>query len=255
VNGLVEAGYKEVTLLGQNVDSYRWDNAGETVSFARLLESVAAVSPALRVRFSTSHPKDMSDEVLYMMAAHPNICKNIHLPAQSGSTRVLELMRRRYTREWYLSRIEAVRRILPDCSISTDLIAGFSAETEADHAETLSLMRQAQFDYAFMFKYSVRPNTLAAKQLTDDVPEEVKSRRLQEIIDLQGQLSAEGKQRFVGQVTEVLAENLSKKSKDELSGRNSQNMVVVFPKKRYATGDYVQVRITGCTPATLLGDA
>ncbi|MDR0815411.1 MAG: tRNA (N6-isopentenyl adenosine(37)-C2)-methylthiotransferase MiaB [Bacteroidales bacterium] len=254
VTGLVAAGYKEVTLLGQNVDSYRWDNTGETISFARLLEEVAAVSPALRVRFATSHPKDMNDEVLHVMAAHPNICKSIHLPAQSGSTRILELMRRRYTREWYLSRIDAIRRILPDCAISTDLIAGFCTETEDDHRDSLSLMHQALFDYAFMFKYSVRPNTPAARKMTDDVPEEVKSRRLQEIIDLQGQLSAQSKQRFVGQTIEVLAESISKKSPDKLSGRTSQNMVVVFPKKHYHTGDYVQVHITECTPATLLGE-
>ena len=197
VTGLVEAGYKEVTLLGQNVDSYRWDSAAETISFARLLEDVAAVSPALRVRFATSHPKDMNDEVLHVMAAHPNICKSIHLPAQSGSTRILELMRRRYTREWYLSRIEAIRRILPDCAISTDLIAGFCTETEDDHRDSLSLMRQALFDYAFMFKYSVRPTTPAARKMTDDVPEDIKSRRLQEIIDLQELLSAQSKQRFI----------------------------------------------------------
>ncbi|GHT24308.1 tRNA-2-methylthio-N(6)-dimethylallyladenosine synthase [Bacteroidia bacterium] len=254
VTGLVEAGYKEVTLLGQNVDSYRWDIADKTISFARLLEDVAAVSPALRVRFATSHPKDMNDELLHVMAAHPNICKSIHLPAQSGSTRILELMRRRYTREWYLSRIEAIRRILPDCTISTDLIAGFCTETEDDHRDSLSLMQQALFDYAFMFKYSVRPNTPAARKMTDDVPEEIKSRRLQEIIDLQGLLSAQSKQRCIGQTVEVLAESISKKSPDKLSGRSSQNMVAVFPKKHYAPGDYVQVLITECTPATLLGE-
>ncbi|MDR2848432.1 MAG: tRNA (N6-isopentenyl adenosine(37)-C2)-methylthiotransferase MiaB [Bacteroidales bacterium] len=254
VTDLVTAGYKEVTLLGQNVDSYRWDNTGKITSFAQLLEDVAAVSPALRVRFATSHPKDMNDEVLHVMAAHPNICKSIHLPAQSGSTRILELMRRRYTREWYMSRIDAIRQILPDCAISTDLIAGFCTETEDDHRDSLSLMQQALFDYAFMFKYSVRPNTPAARKMTDDVPEEVKSRRLQEIIDLQGQLSAQSKQRFIGQTIEVLAESVSKKSPDKLSGRSSQNMVVVFPKKHYAPGDYVQVHITACTPATLLGE-
>ncbi|MDR3094208.1 MAG: tRNA (N6-isopentenyl adenosine(37)-C2)-methylthiotransferase MiaB [Bacteroidales bacterium] len=255
VTALVEAGYKEVTLLGQNVDSYRRDSADETISFARLLEDVAAVSPALRVRFATSHPKDMTDEVLHVMATCHNICKSIHLPAQSGSTRILELMRRRYTREWYLSRIEAIRRILPSCAISTDLIAGFCTETEDDHRESLSLMQQALFDYAFMFKYSVRPNTPAARKMKDDVPEEVKSRRLQEIIDLQGLLSAQSKQRFIGHTVEVLAENISKKSPDQLSGRSSQNMVVVFPKKHYAPGDYVQVHIIECTPATLLGEA
>ncbi|MDR1865120.1 MAG: tRNA (N6-isopentenyl adenosine(37)-C2)-methylthiotransferase MiaB [Bacteroidales bacterium] len=253
VAALVEAGYKEVTLLGQNVDSYRQQTGEETVSFARLLASVAAVSPDLRVRFSTSHPKDMTDDVLHVMAAHRNICKSIHLPAQSGSSRILELMRRRYTRRWYLQRIEAIRRILPECSISTDLIAGFCTETEADHQDTLSLMRQAQFDYAFMFKYSVRPGTPAARTMEDDVPEAVKARRLQEIIDLQGQLSAESKQRCIGSTDEVLAESISKKSTEELSGRNSRNMVVVFPKGNHAPGDYVRVRITGCTPATLRG--
>ena len=247
-------GYKEVTLLGQNVDSYRWKTEESGVTgFAGLLEAVAGVSPDMRVRFSTSHPKDMSDEVLHVMAAHHNICKSIHLPAQSGSTRILQLMRRGYTREWYLSRIDAIRRIMPDCSISTDLIAGFCTETDDDHRDTLLLMEQAQFDYAFMFKYSVRPNTLAARKMCDDVPEKVKTRRLQEIINLQGRLSAESKQRSVGKTYEVLAESISKKSSAELSGRNSQNMVVVFPKENHAPGNYVQVQITNCTPATLIG--
>ena len=254
VNELVAMGYKEVTLLGQNVDSYRWKkDDGGIIGFAGLLEAVAGVSPDMRVRFSTSHPKDMTDEVLLVMASHHNICKSIHLPAQSGSTRILKLMRRGYTREWYLSRIEAIRRIMPDCSISTDLIAGFCTETEDDHRDTLSLMEQVRFDYAFMFKYSVRPNTLAARKMTDDVPEKVKTRRLQEIIRLQGQLSAESKQHSVGQTYEVLAESVSKKSTVELSGRNSQNMVVVFSKENHVPGDYVQVQITGCTPATLIG--
>jgi len=254
VGELSAMGYKEVTLLGQNVDSYRWktENGNET-GFAGLLEAVAGVSANMRVRFSTSHPKDMSDEVLHVMAAHRNICKSIHLPAQSGSTRILELMRRGYTREWYLNRIEAIRRIMPDCTISTDLIAGFCTETEEDHHDTLSLMEQAQFDYAFMFKYSVRPNTLAARKMTDDVPDKIKTRRLQEIIKIQGRLSAGSKQQSVGKTYEVLAESISKKSSAELSGRNSQNMVVVFPKGNYMSGDYVQVQITGCTPATLIG--
>ncbi|MDR1154568.1 MAG: tRNA (N6-isopentenyl adenosine(37)-C2)-methylthiotransferase MiaB [Bacteroidales bacterium] len=251
---LFEMGYREVTLLGQNVDSYRWKkDGGDATGFAGLLEAVAGVSPDMRVRFSTSHPKDMTDEVLHVMAAHHNICKSIHLPVQSGSTRMLELMRRSYTREWYLDRIEAVRRIMPACSISTDLIAGFCTETEEDHHDTLSLMEQVQFDDAFMFKYSVRPNTLAARKMTDDVPEKVKIRRLQEIISLQGRLSAESKQRSTGRIHEVLAESVSKKSATELSGRNSQNMVVVFPKGNYKPGDYVQVCVTGCTPATLIG--
>jgi len=254
VDELVAMDYKEVTLLGQNVDSYRWETEdGNVAGFSQLLETVANVSPDMRVRFSTSHPKDMTDEVLHVMAAHHNICKSIHLPAQSGSTRILELMRRGYSREWYLNRIEAIKRIMPECSISTDLIAGFCTETEDDHRDTLSLMEQVQFDYAFMFKYSERPNTLAARKMTDDVPEKVKTRRLQEIIQLQGQLSAVSKQRCVGQTYEVLAESVSKKSTAELSGRNSQNMVVVFPKGNYSPGDYVQVQITGCTPATLIG--
>ena len=254
VNELIAMGYREVTLLGQNVDSYRWKKEnGSEMGFPGLLEAVAGVSPDMRVRFSTSHPKDMTDEILHMMTAHHNICKSIHLPAQSGSTRILELMRRGYTLEWYLNRIEAIKRILPECSISTDLIAGFCSETEEDHLDTLSLMEQAQFDYAFMFKYSERPNTLAARKMIDDVPEKVKTRRLQEIIHLQGRLSAESKQRCIGKIYEVLAESVSKKSSAELSGRNSQNMVVVFPRKNYMPGDYVQVQITGCTPATLIG--
>ena len=254
VGELVVLGYREVTLLGQNVDSYRWKTEdGSVTGFAGLLEAVANVSPAMRVRFSTSHPKDMNDEVLHVMAAYPNICKSIHLPAQSGSNRILELMRRGYTREWYLNRLEAIRRIMPDCSISTDLIAGFCTETEEDHRDTLSLMEQAQFDFAFMFKYSVRPNTLAARKMTDDVPDKVKTRRLQEIINLQGRLSAESKQQCVGKIYQVLVESVSKKSTTELSGRNSQNMVVVFPKENHNTGEYVQVQIIGCTPATLIG--
>jgi tRNA-2-methylthio-N6-dimethylallyladenosine synthase len=254
VDELVAMGYKEVTLLGQNVDSYRWKKEdGSITGFSQLLEAVAQVSPDMRVRFSTSHPKDMTDEVLHVMAAHHNICKSIHLPAQSGSTRILELMRRSYTRDWYLNRIEAIKRIMPECTISTDFIAGFCTETEEDHRDTLLLMEQVQFDYAFMFKYSERPNTLAARKMTDDVPEKVKTRRLQEIIQLQGRLSAESKQRCVGRTYEVLAENVSKKSSAELSGRNSQNMVVVFPKERHTPGNCVQIRITGCTPATLIG--
>lgn len=254
VRELVDAGYKEVTLLGQNVDSYRWKQDGvDTVGFAELLHSVASVSPELRVRFSTSHPKDMSDEVLHVMASHHNICKSIHLPAQSGSTRILDVMRRGYTREWYLSRIEAIKRIMPECSISTDIITGFCTETDSDHLDTLSLMEQVHFDYAFMFKYSVRPNTLAARKMKDDVPEKVKTQRLREIIDLQGKLSDTSKKRSVGNTYEVLAESVSKKSAEQLAGRNSQNMVVVFPKNNYVPGDYVQVHITGCTPATLIG--
>ncbi len=254
VRELVDMGYKEVTLLGQNVDSYCWTGNDKNIDFARLLESVAGISPDLRVRFSTSHPKDMVDDVLHVMAAHHNICKSIHLPAQSGSTRILQLMKRNYTREWYLERIAAIKRIMPECSISTDIIAGFCTETEEDHQDTLSLMRQVNFDYAFMFKYSERPNTLAARKMKDGVPEEVKTRRLQEIIDLQNQLSAENKRLALGKQFEVLAEHISKKSDMQLSGRNSQNMVVIFPKGNYVPGDYVHVRISDCTPATLIGE-
>jgi len=215
---------------------------------------VALLNPKLRVRFSTSHPKDMSDEVLLTMANYSNICKSIHLPAQSGSSRVLELMKRRYTREWYLDRIAAIRRIIPDCAISTDIIAGFCDETEDDHQQTLSLMREVNYDFAFMFKYSERPGTYAAKHLSDNVPEKIKTRRLNEIIALQNELSAQNKQSDVGQVVEVLAEGTSKKSKHELFGRSSQNKVVVFPALDIKPGDYVKVRITGCTSATLIGE-
>ena len=255
IRELAEMGYKEVTLLGQNVDSYSWQSElGASIGFDRLLEAVADVSPSMRVRFSTSHPKDMSDDVLHVMARHHNICKNVHLPVQSGSTRILKLMQRGYTREWYLSRIEAIRQIIPDCSISTDIIAGFCTETENDHRATLSLMEVAQFDYAFMFKYSERPNTPAAKTMSDDVSEEIKTKRLQEIIDLQGRLSSASKKLCIGKNYEVLVEGVSKKSKLELYGRNSQNMVVVFSGGNHAPGDYVQTIITDCTQATLLGN-
>jgi len=255
VGELQSMGYKEVTLLGQNVDSYCWlSETGSTTNFANLLDAVAGVSPNMRIRFSTSHPKDMTDEVLHIMAAHHNICKSIHLPVQTGSTRLLELMRRGYTRQSYLNRIEAIKRILPNCTISTDFIAGFCTETEDDHRDTLSLMEQVQFDYAFMFKYSERPNTPAARKMKDDICEKTKTRRLQEIIDLQGKLSTESKQRCIGNIYEVLAESLSKKSTTELSGRNSQNMVVVFPKGNYKAGDYLQVKIKSCTQATLIGE-
>lgn len=254
VQELIDAGYKEVTLLGQNVNSYKWktDN-GQEVNFSSLLEMVARLNPKMRVRFSTSHPKDLSNEVLYTMAMYENICNHIHLPVQSGSTHMLKLMNRGYTREYYLSRVEAIRSILPDCAISTDLIAGFCSETEIDHDLTLSLMREVEFDFAFMFKYSERPDTAAARKYSDDVPEEVKSRRLTEIIELQGKLSEESKKRDLGKEFEVLIEGESKKSGDEFFGRTSQNKVVVFPRENYKIGDYVSVFITGCTPATLLG--
>jgi len=254
VEELLAEGYREVTLLGQNVDSFRWKQPdGHVVNFAELLELVAKVSPSLRVRFSTSHPKDLSNEVLYTMAMYENICNHIHLPVQSGSTRVLELMNRGYSREYYLERINAIREILPDCSISTDIIAGFCTETEQDHDQTLSMMSEVKYDFAYMFKYSVRPNTKAARKFEDDVPEEVKTRRLTEIIELQGKLAEESKLKDVGRCFEVLIEGESKKSSNEFFGRTSQNKVVVFPRENYKIGDYVFVEVTSCTPATLIG--
>lgn len=254
VEELLAEGYREVTLLGQNVDSFRWKQPdGHVVNFAELLELVAKVSPSLRVRFSTSHPKDLSNEVLYTMAMYENICNHIHLPVQSGSTRVLELMNRGYSREYYLERINAIREILPDCSISTDIITGFCTETELDHDQTLSMMSEVKYDFAYMFKYSVRPNTKAARKFEDDVPEEVKTRRLTEIIELQGKLAEESKIKDVGRCFEVLIEGESKKSSNEFFGRTSQNKVVVFPRESYKIGDYVFVEVTSCTPATLIG--
>lgn len=243
-------GYREVTLLGQNVNSYR---AGE-VDFPELLRRVASISPLLRVRFATSHPKDMSDRLLEVMAATPNICRAIHLPAQSGATSMLERMNRRYTREWYLGRVAAIRRLMPDCAITTDLIAGFSGETEEEHLQTLSLMREVGYDFAYMFKYSERPGTFAQKHLPDDVPDGVKSRRLQEIIALQNELGHASNLRDVGREFEVLVEGESRRDAKQLSGRTSQNKVVVFDRGTHRVGDYVRVRITGCTPATLFGE-
>ncbi len=254
VEDLYKKGYREVTLIGQNVDSYLWENENkDRVKFAQLLELTAKVNPRLRIRFSTSHPKDMSDEVLYTMAMYNNICNHIHLPAQSGSTRVLEQMKRGYTREWYLDRIEAIRRILPDCAVSTDIMCGFPGETEEDHLETLSLMEESTYDFAYMFKYSERPKTYAARHLKDDISEGTKTRRLTEIIDLQNKLSEKSKKADLGKVFEVLVEGISKKSSDHLFGRNSQNKVVVFPKHNFKVGDYVFVEITECTSATLIG--
>ena len=250
VRSLFANGYREVTLLGQNVNSYR---AGE-VGFPELIRRVADVSPLLRVRFATSHPKDMSDRLLETMASMPNICRAIHLPAQSGATSMLERMNRKYTREWYLDRIAAIRRYMPDCAITTDLIAGFSGETEEEHAATLSLMREVGYSWAFMFKYSERPGTFAQRNLPDDVPDEVKSRRLQEIIALQNDLSLESNRRDVGREFEVLVESESKRNSGQLSGRTSQNKVVVFDRGNHRIGDYVRVRVTGCTSATLLGE-
>ncbi|MEA3478720.1 MAG: tRNA (N6-isopentenyl adenosine(37)-C2)-methylthiotransferase MiaB [Bacteroidota bacterium] len=252
---LFEQGYREVTLLGQNVNSYHWENIGSMVNFATLLKQVALLNPRLRVRFATSHPKDLSDELLEVMAGHDNICKAIHLPVQSGSDRILERMNRSYTREWYLDRIAAIRNYMPDCAISTDIIAGFCTETEEDHQESISIMEEVAYDYAYMFKYSERPNTIAEKKYKDDVPENTKSQRLQEIIELQQRLSSESNQRDLGETFEVLVESPSKKSIHHLSGRNSQNKVIVFPKGDYKPGDYVNVKVLDCTSATLIGEA
>jgi tRNA-2-methylthio-N6-dimethylallyladenosine synthase len=254
---LFARGFKEVTLLGQNVDSYYWmDEANDrVVDFARLLEMVAGVDPSLRVRFSTSHPKDITDEVLYTMARYENICRYIHLPVQSGSTRILQLMNRTYTREWYMARIDRIQSILPDCGISTDVIAGFCTETEEDHRGTLSLMEYARYDMSYMFFYSERPGTLAARRYRDDVPEEVKKRRLDEIVRLQNRLSLEKNRQDVGKSFTVLIEGDSKKSAGDWRGRNSQNKMVVFPKtgSNLKKGDYVAVEIVDCTGATLIG--
>jgi tRNA-2-methylthio-N6-dimethylallyladenosine synthase len=250
---LFEKGYREVTLLGQNVDSFNWRNGSGIVGFPELLEKVAMIDPHLRVRFSTSHPKDISDDLLYMIARHKNICKHIHLPAQSGSSRILKLMNREYSREWYLDRIRAIHAIIPDCSLSTDMITGFCTETEEDHKESLSLMELVEFDFAYMFKYSERPGTSAARKLKDDVPESVKSERLSEMISLQNRLSVKSKKNDVGMVFDVLIEGFSKRSVDYLSGRTSQNKVVVFPGGDFKKGDYTRVLIERCTSATLIG--
>ncbi|WP_188813240.1 tRNA (N6-isopentenyl adenosine(37)-C2)-methylthiotransferase MiaB [Hymenobacter cavernae] len=254
---LVAAGYKEVTLLGQNVDSYKWasEDGTEQVNFAQLLEQVALVSPELRVRFSTSHPKDITDEVLYTMARYENICKYIHLPAQSGNSRILKLMNRTYDRPWYEERVRAIRRILgDDCAISTDMISGFCSETEEEHQDSLTLLDFAQYDMGYNFFYSERPGTLAARKLEDDIPLEVKKRRLQEVIDRQ-QLHARARYaRMVGRVHRVLVEGTSKRSQEHLSGRNSQNQVVIFPKGNFQKGDYVNVLATSTTGAALLGE-
>jgi tRNA-2-methylthio-N6-dimethylallyladenosine synthase len=259
---LYAAGYREVTLLGQNVDSYKWnvDAKGEVkdpdqpvVRFAELLERVAEVNPDLRIRFSTSHPKDMTDDVLHAMARHDNLCKYIHLPVQSGHSDVLKRMNRGYTREWYLDRIAAIRRILPDCAISTDIIAGFCSESAEEHAATLSLMDEVRYDMAYMFKYSERPRTLAERKFEDDIPEAVKGERLQEIIARQMQHGTERIAARVGKVYRVLIEGTSKKREDEYFGRTTHNAVVVFPKGDLLPGTYVNVRTTGHTPVTLLG--
>lgn len=248
-------GYKEITLLGQNVNSYKWHPAEERkpVRFRELLEMTAEAFPGMRIRFTTSHPKDMSDAILRIIADHPNICKHIHLPVQSGSSRILKLMNRKYDREWYLDRIRAIREIIPGCGISTDIFCGFSGETEEDHQLSLRLMEEVRFDMAFMFKYSERPGTYAHEHLPDDVPEAVKARRLEEIIHLQNKISHQKNKEDVGNTFEVLAEGVSKKSEQMLFGRSSQNKVVVFPAENTRKGDLVTVRITGCTQTTLIG--
>ena len=250
---LYERGFREVTLLGQNVNSYRASGEAE-VGFPELMASVAEVAPDLRVRFATSHPKDLSDELLRVMAAYPNICRAIHLPVQSGSNRMLKLMNRKYTAEWYLDRVEAIRRYLPDCSITTDIIAGFCSETEEDHQQTLDLFRRVRYDYAFMFKYSEREGTYAQRHLPDDIPDEVKTRRLNEIIALQGQIALENNRLEVGREYEVLIEGESHRSKEQLFGRNSQNKVIVFDRRDAQPGTYRRVRVGSCTAATLIGE-
>ena len=253
---LQEKGYKELTLLGQNVNSYRFQSSdGSIITFPTLLRMVARAVPGMRVRFTTSHPKDMSDETLQVIVEEPNVCRHIHLPVQSGSSRILKLMNRKYDREWYLERVDAIRRIIPDCGLSTDIFSGFHSETEEDHQQSLSLMEVCAYDAAFMFKYSERPGTHASKHLPDDIPEEVKIRRLNEIIALQNRLSAEANERCVGKTYEVLVEGVSKRSKDQLFGRTEQNRVVVFDRGEHRIGDFVNVRITECSSATLKGEA
>jgi tRNA-2-methylthio-N6-dimethylallyladenosine synthase len=273
VEQLVADGYKEVTLLGQNVDSYLWSADGslkgkaqinkaikagegvETVNFAQLLEKVAQVSPELRVRFSTSHPKDITDEVMHTMARYDNICNYIHLPAQAGNSRILELMNRGYTREWYLEKVRRIREILPDCAISTDIITGFCSESDEEFEETLSLMEQVRYEHAFMFAYSERPNTAAAKRMEDDVPEKVKKDRLRRVIELQLRVSKEKNQQDIGKTFSVLIESSSKRSEDDWAGRNDQNKMVIFPKNgNHQPGDYVRVRVNKASSATLIGE-
>ncbi|MBL7725015.1 MAG: tRNA (N6-isopentenyl adenosine(37)-C2)-methylthiotransferase MiaB [Chitinophagaceae bacterium] len=254
---LFENGYKEVTLLGQNVDSYYFvdEPNDRVVTFAKLMEEVAQISPLLRVRFSTSHPKDITDDVLHIMAKYENICDYIHLPVQSGSSRILQLMNRTYTREWYMAKVDRIRQIIPDCGISSDIITGFCTEEEMDHSDTISIMEYSRYDFSYMFFYSERPGTLAQRRYKDDIPEEVKKRRLQEIVEIQNKLSQESNKKDIGKTFTVLIEGDSKKNDKEWKGRNSQNKVIVFPKENYSlkNGDYVQVKVLDCTQATLLG--
>ena len=249
---LFDSGYRDITLLGQNVNSYAWM---QEYNFSKLIEKVAQINPLLRVRFATSHPKDLSDELIMTIAKHENICRSIHLPLQSGSTAVLERMNRGYSREFYMNRIETIRKHIPDCGLSTDLISGFCGETEEDHQQTLSLIEWAGYDLAYLFAYSERPNTFAADNLNDDVPEEVKSRRLSELIKVQREISHRNNKLDIGTITEVLVEGNSKRSDEQLSGRNSRNKVVVFPRMNFKVGDYVKVKILSCTTATLIGEA
>lgn len=266
---LEASGFKEITLLGQNVDSYLWFGGGpkkefsklsqeeqeRSVNFAGLLDLIATAVPGMRIRFSTSHPKDITDDVLYTMKRHGNVCNYIHLPAQSGNSRILELMNRTYDRDWYMGKVKRIREILPDCGISCDIITGFCTETEEEHADTLSLMEWAQFDFSYMYYYSERPGTLAARKYEDDVPEEVKKRRLSEIIDLQNRVSKAKNAARIGEISTVLVEGNSKKSEDDWMGRNDQNIVVIFPKEHYKKGDYVKVRIDRSTTTSLIGTA
>ena len=254
VRDLKAQGYKEITLLGQNVNSYLYETESSKTDFPRLLELVALEAPDIRIRFTTSHPKDMSDETLQVIAKYGNLCKSIHLPAQSGSSRILKAMNRKYTREWYLDRIRAIRAILPEAAISTDLFCGFSSETEEDHQETLSLIREVGFDSAFMFKYSERPGTYAAKNMPDNVPEDVKIRRLEEIIALQLEISLQQNKKDIGKTQEVLVEGFSKRSREKLFGKTSQNKVVIFNKEGHRVGDVVKVRIADASAATLFGE-
>ncbi len=255
VRDLAARGYKEVTLLGQNVNSYRFTSEdGEEVDFPRLLRLVAHAAGEMRVRFTTSHPKDMSDETLHVIAEEPNVCRHIHLPVQSGSDRILKLMNRKYTREWYLERVAAIRRIVPDCGLSTDIFVGYCSETEEDHQLSLSLMRECAYDSAFMFKYSERPGTYASRHLPDDIDEDTKIRRLNELIVLQNELSAESNQRQIGKVSRVLIEGVSKRSKEQLFGRTEQNRVVIFDRGSHRIGETVDVRITAASSATLKGE-
>lgn len=254
IRDLKAKGYREATLLGQNVNSYKFIDGEQVIDFADLLAMVAEEAPQMRIRFTTSHPWDMNDKTLETIARYKNLCNYIHLPVQSGSSRMLKLMNRRYDRQWYLERIAAIRRIISDCGISTDIMCGFHSETEEDHQETLSLMLEVGFDSAFMFKYSERPGTYASRKMEDNVPEEVKSRRLQEIIDLQLELSQKSNEQDVGKVFEVLVEGFSKRSREQLFGRNEQNKVIVFDKQRHRIGEFVKVKVTGFTAATLFGE-